>query len=65
MPARESRPNVGFKPKMPQNDDGTRIEPLVSDPSAIGTKPPPTAQPDPPEDPPGVRPRSHGLPVTP
>ena len=25
---------------MPQNDDGTRIEPLVSEPSASGTRPP-------------------------
>ena len=28
---------------MPQNELGTRIEPLVSDPSAIGTRPPATA----------------------
>ena len=25
---------------MPQNEDGTRIEPLVSEPSASGTRPP-------------------------
>ena len=40
---------------MPQNDDGTRIEPLVSEPSAIGTRPPPTAPPEPPDEPPVIR----------
>ncbi len=40
---------------MPQNDDGTRIEPLVSEPSAIGTSAPPTALPEPPEEPPVIR----------
>ena len=46
---------------MPQNDDGTRIEPLVSEPSAIGTSPPPTAPPEPPDEPPVIRVRSCGL----
>ena len=46
---------------MPQNDDGTRIEPLVSDPSAIGTRPPPTEEPEPPEEPPVIRVGSCGL----
>ena len=46
---------------MPQNDDGTRIEPLVSEPSAIGTRPPPTALPEPPEEPPLIRVGSCGL----
>ena len=40
---------------MPQNDDGTRIEPLVSEPSASGTSPPATAPPDPPDEPPVMR----------
>ena len=40
---------------MPHSDDGTRIEPLVSEPSASGTKPPPTAAPEPPEEPPVMR----------
>ena len=40
---------------MPQNDDGTRIEPLVSEPSASGTSPPATAPPEPPEEPPVMR----------
>src|SRR4051794_11616127 len=46
---------------MPQNDDGTRIEPLVSEPSAIGTSPPPTAAPEPPDEPPVMRVGSWGL----
>ena len=46
---------------MPQNELGTRIEPLVSDPSAIGTRPPATAAPEPPDDPPVMCPRSCGL----
>ena len=37
---------------MPQNELGTRIEPLVSEPSASGTRPPATAAPEPPDDPP-------------
>ena len=40
---------------MPQNDDGTRIEPLVSEPSASGTSRPPTAPPEPPDEPPVIR----------
>ena len=40
---------------MPHNDDGTRIEPFVSEPSASGTRPPPTAAPEPPDDPPVMR----------
>src|SRR5438046_9678718 len=46
---------------MPQNDDGTRIDPLVSDPNAIGTSAPPTALPEPPEEPPVIRVGSCGL----
>ena len=46
---------------MPQNDDGTRIEPLVSEPSASGTMPPATALPEPPEEPPVMRLGSCGL----
>ena len=50
---------------MPQNDDGTRIEPLVSEPSAIGTSRAATAAPEPPDDPPAVRATSCGLRVAP
>ena len=46
---------------MPQKLDGTRIEPLVSDPNANGTKSPPTADPEPPEEPPAMRLWSCGL----
>ena len=40
---------------MPQNEAGTRIERLVSEPSAIGTSPPATALPEPPDEPPVMR----------
>ena len=40
---------------MPQNEDGTRIEPLVSEPSDSGTSPPATAPPEPPDEPPVMR----------
>jgi hypothetical protein len=46
---------------MPQNDAGTRIDPLVSEPSAIGTSPPATAAPEPDDDPPVIRAVSCGL----
>ena len=46
---------------MPQSEEGTRIEPLVSEPSASGTMPPATAVPDPPDDPPDMWPGSCGL----
>ena len=40
---------------MPHNEDGTRIEPLVSEPSASGTSPAATAVPEPPDEPPDMR----------
>ncbi len=43
---------MGLSPNRPQNEDGTRIEPLVSEPSDSGTSPPATAPPEPPEEPP-------------
>jgi hypothetical protein len=46
---------------MPHSDDGTRIDPFVSEPSASGTSPPPTAAPEPPEEPPAIRLGSCGL----
>src|SRR2546428_659637 len=42
-------------------DAGPRIEPLVSEPSAIGTRPPATAPPEPPEEPPVILLTSWGL----
>ena len=46
---------------MPQSEAGWRIEPPVSVPSAAGARPPATAAAEPPEEPPGTRPRSHGF----
>ena len=64
-PAREMRPKVVFSPSTPQNAAGSRIDPPVSLPMASGTSPAATAAADPPEDPPGTRPRSHGFEVEP
>src|ERR1700738_3723204 len=46
---------------MPQSAAGWRIEPPVSVPSAHRASPAATAAALPPEEPPGTRPRSHGL----
>src|SRR5580700_4955157 len=59
--AYETRPLDGFRPKRPQAEAGVRIEPPPSLPCAAGTIPPATAAEAPPEEPPGVRPRSQGL----
>src|SRR5438094_754341 len=59
------RPYVVFNPNRPQYDDGIRIEPPPSPPVPMGTRPPATAAAVPPDDPPGVRSRSHGLRVVP
>jgi len=40
---------------MPHSEAGTRIEPLVSEPSANGTSPPATAAAEPLEEPPLIR----------
>ena len=40
---------------MPHSEAGTRIDPLVSEPSASGTSPPATAPPEPPDEPPVMR----------
>src|SRR5258708_1944232 len=50
---------------MPHSDAGTRIDPLVSEPSAIGTSPAATAAAEPPDEPPAIRVRSCGLCVAP
>ena len=55
VPCRVRRPKVGLRPQMPQSEAGTRMEPLVSEPRAIGTRPPATAEPEPPEEPPDMR----------
>ena len=61
----ETRPRVGFIPTSPQHAAGIRIEPPPSEPVAHGTIPAATAAAEPPEEPPGVRVRSHGLRVIP
>src|SRR5262245_7769165 len=60
-PCRDTRPNVGRSPLMPQNDDGQRIDPQVSEPMANGTSPADTAAPEPEEEPQVQRPSFQGL----
>ncbi len=48
-------------PVMPHSDAGWRIEPPVSVAVAIGETLAATAAAEPPEDPPGTNPRSHGF----
>src|ERR1044072_8292043 len=59
--ARLTRPLGGLKPDVPQKCAGMRIEPPVSEPSANGTSRAPTAEPEPDDEPPVMRERSHGL----
>src|SRR3954447_407457 len=63
--ARDTRPNVGLMPNTPQNEEGTRMEPTPSVPSASGPQPAATAAAAPPLDPPLVRSTRHGLRVIP
>src|SRR6267154_6402257 len=58
-------PNVAFRPTNPLKLDGMRTEPPPSVPMASGPSPAATAAPAPPEEPPGVRSRFHGLRVMP
>src|SRR6187455_622607 len=60
-PARLTRPDVGISPESPQNDEGPRIEPPVSDPSDAGTMPAASAAPEPLDEPPVKCSRCHGL----
>src|SRR6478735_11249038 len=60
-----TRPRWGLSPKRPQLALGIRIEPPPSPPRPAGTMPEDTATAVPPLDPPGVRPVSQGLRVTP
>src|SRR3954452_5195064 len=62
---REMRPRLGLRPTRPQQAAGTRIEPPPSEAWAIGTRPPATAAPEPPDEPPGVWSVFHGLRVGP
>ena len=59
------RPRVGFRPTRPQCADGMRIEPEMSLACAAATSRAATAAADPPDDPPGVESRPHGLCVGP
>src|SRR5262249_36033775 len=54
-PAVETAPRLGFKPTILFNPAGTRPEPAVSVPSAIGTIPAATATAEPELEPPGTR----------
>src|SRR6185295_6440896 len=60
-----TRPSVGLRPTMPQQDAGRRMEPPPSVPSASGAWPVATAAAAPPDEPPALRERSHGLRVAP
>src|SRR5436305_11384955 len=51
-------------PTTPQKLAGWRIEPPVSVPRATGASPAATAAAEPPDEPPGMRIKSHGLRVT-
>ena len=60
-PRRDTRPNVGFSPVIPQWAAGSRIDPPVSDPIAAGAIPVATATADPLLDPPGIRSSPQGF----
>ena len=61
MPARLTRPKVGFSPTVPHKAAGMRIDPPVSDPSATTAVPCATAAAEPPLDPPGTRSSTAGF----
>ena len=54
-PLVEISPRLGFKPTILLKPAGTRPEPAVSVPSASGTRPAPTAMPEPELEPPGIK----------
>ena len=60
-----TRPFWALSPNSPQQAAGMRIEPAPSDPIVAPASPAAATAPEPPEEPPGVRWRSHGLRVTP
>src|SRR4051794_36315212 len=65
MPYRDTPPYVGLTPTVPVTAAGWRMEPPVSVPMARGASKEARAAEEPPPDPPGMRVRSHGLPVGP
>src|SRR5260370_21123016 len=60
-PRRLTSPYVGRNPVTPQNALGVRMDPEVSEPSANVTSPAAVATPEPLDDPPAQRVRSHGF----
>ena len=60
-----TRSRCGLMPNSPHHADGMRIDPMPSDPKAIGAIPAATAAALPPLLPPGVRSVSHGFRVAP
>src|SRR6266511_5784767 len=60
-PCRLTSPYVGRSPVTPQYADGVPIDPDVSDPSAYGTSPAPTAAAEPLDEPPDHRSTFQGL----
>ena len=60
-----TRSRLGLCENTPQKCAGARSEPPMSEPSSRGTNPAASAAAAPPDEPPGVRPRSHGLLVVP
>ena len=63
--ASETRARVGLRPNNPQHEAGTRIEPPPSLAWAAGTIPAATAAAAPPDEPPVMWSRLHGLRVCP
>src|ERR1700685_1932630 len=61
----EIRPRWGLIPTRLVQAAGIRTEPAPSEPRAAGTTPAATAAAEPPDEPPGVWPRLHGLRVAP
>jgi hypothetical protein len=55
-PARDTRPNVAFRPNTPHREAGMRIDPPPSLPRATGHSPVATATPEPVEEPPATWP---------
>ncbi len=64
-PAVDTSPRLGFRPTMLLSMAGTRPEPAVSVPSAMGTRPAATATAEPELEPPGMRSGARALRGTP
>jgi hypothetical protein len=61
FPLPDMRLDVGLNPTMPQNEAGIRMDPATSEQAAMGTHPMATNAASPPDEPPGVRSKSHGF----